>query len=164
MLKEIRFKLIELARVRTTWSYSQLNDQLQLGLKFTKNGPDNRLIGEWLGEISTHEHQRGRPLLSSLITHKYGLREQGAETKKKGKQKSKLTWEKVSTQPASNWIRARYNGFHFTSEMLIRFLMEEHITIPNYYSSEELKRNPQANETDDLKSLIFSAVSKQNTF
>lgn len=77
MLKDIRLKLIELARLRTTWAYSQLNDQLELGLKFTKNGPDNKLIGDWLGDISRHEHARGRPLLSSLITHKYGQREQG---------------------------------------------------------------------------------------
>lgn len=76
MVKEIRTKLIELARLRTTWAYSQLNDQLQLGLDFS-NGHDNKLIGEWLGEISTHEHEKGRPLLSVLITHKYGKREQG---------------------------------------------------------------------------------------
>ncbi|MGE0638200.1 MAG: hypothetical protein AB7G44_16300 [Bacteroidia bacterium] len=76
MSKEIRNKLIELARLRTTWSYSQLNEQLQLGLDFT-NGHDNKLIGDWLGEISRHEHERGRPLISSLITHKYGKREQG---------------------------------------------------------------------------------------
>jgi hypothetical protein len=76
MNKEIRNKLIELARLRTTWSYSQLNEQLQLGLDFS-NGHDNKLIGEWLGEISIHEHERKRPLLSVLITHKYDKREQG---------------------------------------------------------------------------------------
>lgn len=77
MLKDIRLKLIELSRLRTTWAYSQLNDQLELGLKFTKNGVDNKLIGDWLGEISLHEHKRGRPLLSCLITHMGGRREQG---------------------------------------------------------------------------------------
>lgn len=77
MIARIRLKLIELARQRTTWSYSQLNDQLELGLKFTNNGPDNKLIGDWLGEISRHEFKNGRPLLSVLITHKNGLREQG---------------------------------------------------------------------------------------
>ncbi len=30
-----------------------------------------------MGEISRHEFERGRPLLSSLITHKLGMREQG---------------------------------------------------------------------------------------
>lgn len=90
--------------------------------------------------------------------------EKPIEIKKEDKKKSKLTWEKVSTQQAANWIKENYTGFHFTSEMLIRFLMDEHVTFPDYYSSEELKKNPQANEEDDLKSLIFSAVSKENPF
>jgi len=72
----IRPKLIELARQRTTWSYGQLNDQLQLGLNF-KNPQDRVLIGSWLDEISTHEVELGRPVLSSLITHQDGQREQG---------------------------------------------------------------------------------------
>jgi type I restriction enzyme S subunit len=80
------------------------------------------------------------------------------------KRKSKLTWDRVSTEQAANWIKVNYAGFHFTSEMLVRFLIDEHVTFPDYYSSEELKKNPQANEADDLKSLIFSAVSKENPF
>lgn len=72
----IRKKLIELARLRTTWPYSKLNEQLQLGLDFS-NKRDNKLIGAWLGDISAHEFEKGRPLLSALITHKYGQREQG---------------------------------------------------------------------------------------
>lgn len=76
MVKDIRLKLIELARLRTTWTYSQLNDQLQLGLNFSDPN-DRALIGEWLGEISMHEVNNERPLLSSLITHKGGVREQG---------------------------------------------------------------------------------------
>ena len=76
MISEIRQKLIELARLQTTWTYSTLNDQLQLGLDF-KNDYDRKLIGEWLRDISVHEHSKDRPLLSCLITHKNGLREQG---------------------------------------------------------------------------------------
>ena len=76
MLKEIRDKLIELARLKTPWTYSQLNDQLQLGLNFN-NEYDRKLIGEWLGEISVHEFERKRPLLSSLIIHQAKDREQG---------------------------------------------------------------------------------------
>ena len=76
MVKEIRLQLIELARLKTTWSYSQLNDQLMLGLDFSI-GSDRDLIGEWLGEISLHEYNNGRPLLSSLIVHKEADREQG---------------------------------------------------------------------------------------
>jgi hypothetical protein len=76
MQKDIRNKLIELARLKTPWSYSTLNDQLQLGLNF-KNGYDRELIGEWLGEISVHEYERGRPLLSAIIIHEGPDREQG---------------------------------------------------------------------------------------
>ncbi|KAF2519095.1 hypothetical protein E0W68_04810 [Flavobacterium salilacus subsp. salilacus] len=76
MEKEIRTELIELARLKTPWSYSQLNEQLQLNLNF-KNPLDRELIGELLGEISYHEFERGRPLLSSLIIHKGPDREQG---------------------------------------------------------------------------------------
>lgn len=84
--------------------------------------------------------------------------------KKRERKKSKITWDKVSTQEAANWIKENYTGYHFTSEMLIRFLMEEHITFPDYFSSEELKKYPQANEADDLKAFVFSAVSKDNPF
>lgn len=76
MEKEIRLKLIELARQKTPWSYSQLNEQLLLNLNF-KNSYDRELIGDLLGEISIHEFDNGRPLLSSLIIHKGPDREQG---------------------------------------------------------------------------------------
>lgn len=78
--------------------------------------------------------------------------------------KSKLTWDNVSTEQAANWIKEAYEGFHFNSEMLIRFLMEERITFPNYYSSEELKKYPQTNDADDLKTFVFSALSGENPF
>lgn len=35
MINDIRTKLIELTRLQTTWSYSQLNGQLELGLNFS---------------------------------------------------------------------------------------------------------------------------------
>jgi len=76
MIKDIRHQLIELARQKNPWSYSQLNEQLLLGLNFN-NGYDRDLIGEWLGEVSIHEYKNGRPLLSSLIIHKSNDREQG---------------------------------------------------------------------------------------
>lgn len=76
MVSDIRKKLIEIARLKTTWTYSQLNQQLDLGLDFS-NPADRDLIGSWLGDISFHEYNQGRPLLSALITHKIGKREQG---------------------------------------------------------------------------------------
>jgi len=76
MDRAIRTKLIELARLKTTWTYTQLNEQLLLNLNF-EDASDRSLIGEWLGEISIYELEKGRPLLSVLITHKNGQREQG---------------------------------------------------------------------------------------
>lgn len=90
--------------------------------------------------------------------------EKPIEIKKKDEKKSKLNWEKVSTQQAANWIIENYTGFHFTSEMLVRYLMNEHVLFPDYYSSEELKKNPKANDADDLKTLIFSALNNENPF
>jgi hypothetical protein len=76
MDKEIRLKLIEFARLKATCTYSQLNEQLQLHLNFS-DASDRSLIGDWLGEISIQEHEKGRPLLSCLVTHKDKMREQG---------------------------------------------------------------------------------------
>lgn len=92
MQKEIRNKLIELARLKTPWSYSQLNEQLQLGLDFSL-GYDRELIGEWLGEISMHEFEQGRPLLSSLIIHQAKDREQGDGFYKLCEELYKIPWE-----------------------------------------------------------------------
>jgi hypothetical protein len=91
MIDRIRTKLIELARQRTTWSYTQLNDQLELGLNFS-NPADREYIGELLGEITTHEFKRERPLLSCLITHQNGLREQGDGFYKLCEQLFKQDW------------------------------------------------------------------------
>jgi len=79
-------------------------------------------------------------------------------------QKSKITWEAVSSQQIAEWIKERYDGFHFSSEMLIRFLQDECMTFPDYYSSEQLKKQPRLNGTEDLKSFIFSALNSENPF
>ena len=94
MVEIIRNKLIELARLRTTWTYSQLNDQLNLGLDFSLDH-HRRLIGEWLGEISRHEFKNKRSLLSSLITHKFGKREQGDGFYKLCEELFGTSWEEL---------------------------------------------------------------------
>jgi hypothetical protein len=76
MITDIRRQLIELARLKTPWSYTQLNEQLLLGLNFN-SVLDRKLIGDWLGEIAIHEYEKGRPLLSALVIHKSIDREQG---------------------------------------------------------------------------------------
>ena len=80
------------------------------------------------------------------------------------KTKSKVTWDKVSSQQVAEWIKEKYEGHHFSNEMLIRFLKDEYVLFPDYYSSEELKKYPQLNGADDLKSFIFSAVTNENPF
>lgn len=92
MVIEIRNKLIELARLKTPWTYTQLNEQLELGLDFT-NGYDRELVGEWLGEISIHEFERGRPLLSSLIIHQSKDRLQGDGFYKLCEELYKISWD-----------------------------------------------------------------------
>lgn len=76
MIKDIREVLIDLAKRKRTWTYSQLNEQLDLGFNF-KNPLDREEIGVLLGEVSVHEFNNKRPLLSALITHGDNKREQG---------------------------------------------------------------------------------------
>lgn len=85
-------------------------------------------------------------------------------TVSKPKSQGKITWDRVSSEQFANWIKESFTGFHFTSEMLINFLTEEHVTFPDYYSSEELKKNPKANDADDFKSFIFAALNNRNPF
>lgn len=98
MLDRIRLQLIELARLKTPWSYSQLNEQLQLGLNF-KNGYDRDLIGDWLGDISRHEYENKRPLLSALIIHQAKDREQGDGFYKLCEELYKKPWKELKANP-----------------------------------------------------------------
>jgi hypothetical protein len=70
--KEVRKYLIEnVARFKgATIGYQMLCDQCQLGLKMQEREFDRAEIGRILGEISTFEHENGRPLLSVLVVHK----------------------------------------------------------------------------------------------
>ncbi len=97
------------------------------------------------------------------------IKKEPIKVKKKKKEaeikaKSKITWDKVSSQQVAEWIKEKYEGYHFSNEMLIRFLMNEYVVFLDYYSSEELKKYPQLNGADDIKSFIFSAVSNENPF
>lgn len=116
MSRDIRSELIKLARLKTTWTYSQLNNQLQLGLNFD-DPSDRKLIGDWLGDVSKHEFKKDRPLLSALITRKYGKREQGDgfyklceelyENRKWEDLKADKNWEnKVITDCFTFWLDA----------------------------------------------------------
>lgn len=98
MIKDIREQLIKIARDGSKWSYTQLNEQLRLGLDFTIPN-DRDTIGTWLGEVSWHEHDRGRPLLSSLIIHKGHSQEQGDGFYKMCEEMFAEDWKTLKANP-----------------------------------------------------------------
>lgn len=55
-------------------------------------------------------------------------------------------------------IKKRYTGFHFSFEMLYRFLSRELFLDVPYYSSEELKKRPSLNSEQDIRWFIYSAI------
>jgi len=65
---QVRKALIKRARRRTEQliTYQQLSDECSLGLNMAEQF-DRNAIAEILDEISTFEHEHGRPLLSSLV-------------------------------------------------------------------------------------------------
>ena len=71
MRDDIYEKLIEVARSRSLIGYDDLNKELSLGLDF-EMPPDRDLIGQWLDEISKHEVEAGRHMLSAVVGHKEG--------------------------------------------------------------------------------------------
>ena len=71
MRNDIYEKLIEVARSRSLIGYDDLNKELSLGLDF-EMPPDRDLIGQWLDEISKHEVEAERHMLSAVVGHKEG--------------------------------------------------------------------------------------------
>ncbi|WP_445454961.1 restriction endonuclease subunit S [Flavobacterium sp. HNIBRBA15423] len=92
------------------------------------------------------------------------LKSIASQLNKESKKPNKLTWEEVNFSQVAQWINSTYKEYNFNIEMLFNFLVDEHVTFPNYYSSEELKTNPKLVESDDLKSFIFSALNNENQF
>lgn len=66
----VRDHLIEIARKGKTITYQELSDQYKLGLIMRDSEYARAEIGRILAEISTFEHNNGRPLLSSLVITK----------------------------------------------------------------------------------------------
>lgn len=69
MNTRVREYLIDKARLRTnqTVTYQRLSDDCGLGLNMQDNPSDRGTIGGILGDISIHEDNNGRPLLSALV-------------------------------------------------------------------------------------------------
>lgn len=67
MNDRIRKKLIQIVRLEDSpISYPALINQMNLGLNLDIPH-EKSMLGEILNEISTEEHEKGRPLLSSLV-------------------------------------------------------------------------------------------------
>lgn len=73
----VRDYLIQAARSRNLVTYSRVNEDCHLRLDFDLQ-TDRNEIGHILGEISTFEHQNGRPLLSAIVIHESNDNEPGA--------------------------------------------------------------------------------------
>jgi len=71
MRDDIYERLIDVARSQNLISYDDLNKELGLELDF-EMPPDRDLIGRWLDEISTHEVEAERRMLSAVVGHKKG--------------------------------------------------------------------------------------------
>ncbi len=69
MNRAIHKELTEVARLQATISYSEIAPLADLDMS---RDNDRAEMGRILGEISIHEHEEGRPLLSAVVTHKDG--------------------------------------------------------------------------------------------
>jgi len=67
-LRKVTAKLRALATLKETIGYQHLADAVQLGMDMHLAN-DRRRIGVLLGDISTAEHEKGRPMLSAIVCH-----------------------------------------------------------------------------------------------
>ncbi len=61
-------RLIEKAMIREKMTYSEVG--FLIGIRKIEGNHHIKIIGELLGEISKHEHEHGRPMLSAVVVHK----------------------------------------------------------------------------------------------
>ncbi len=75
--------------------------------------------------------------------------------------------EAVAMQAVANKIIENYKGFHFSFEMLHSFIEQERLSYTDYFSSEEMKKNPKLNinpdDVEDLKNFVTSAIVNRTT-
>ena len=65
--EEARSILVSYAQRKTPLSYSELCDKMTI-INFD---PHDSRLAHFLGQISTREHEEGRPLLTALVVHKH---------------------------------------------------------------------------------------------
>jgi len=80
------------------------------------------------------------------------------------KKQRRLVWGNISFKQIAELIKEAYNDNYFNNEMLVKYMIDDQVIFPNYYSSEELKKSPKLNESDDYKSFIFTALRDENPF
>lgn len=71
----VREFLIDLASKGKFIYYQPLSDSCGLGLDMQASEWDRAEIGRILGEVSTYEHENGRPLISAIVLSKGSLYE-----------------------------------------------------------------------------------------
>ncbi len=69
MNQAIHEELKKVACLESTIAYSELAPLADLDMG---READRAEIGRILGDISVHEHEQGRPMLSAVVTHKDG--------------------------------------------------------------------------------------------
>ncbi len=67
MNKEVRSKLIELARKKRTITYQYLSDTCKLGLILRESDYAKKKMERILDEITVYEYSNERPLISSIV-------------------------------------------------------------------------------------------------
>lgn len=66
MRKDVRRRLVDLAKKRQTITYGELKKEFRIPRGHPKPGIG---IGPVVGDISNYEHSRGRPRISAIVVH-----------------------------------------------------------------------------------------------
>lgn len=87
------------------------------------------------------------------------LEEVGVKPKYNRLARKKLS-QYASYAKIADAINKKYEGFHFTAEMILRFCKEELKVEQKYFTSKELKENRAVDETLGLQWRLFDALTK----
>ncbi|MEQ8679697.1 MAG: restriction endonuclease subunit S [Cyclobacteriaceae bacterium] len=161
-LKErMNLSLIELEYLFGSINQRALNRELNLS-----NLNIEHIISKSKGGSDSYENLHAVPISKNIRTINLPI-----DKKKptKGAEKETNEWNKISINQLSDWIKTEFDSYHFTSEMLIKYLRDEIKVIiqkgqPLYYSSEEIKKKPKLDAEKDLKKIIYDALSGESPF
>jgi type I restriction enzyme S subunit len=158
--KSYKVSLTELRNLYGSLNQRAFKGELNLGnlsiehlLPMSKGGSDN------------YENLRAVPLAKNIKVSSLSYQKKTTKKLKTGE----TDWSRISINQLSDWIKTEFGKYHFTSEMLIKFLIEEKgVNIqkgqPLYYSSEEIKKNPKLDVEKDLKKIIYDSLMGESPF